>query len=202
MPPGRSQELGKQFGGQYLEAEFYEYGEGDVVYGRIVAPLQLIKTSASEAVCIAATQDIFIPSLQLDPSSSSVRQKANMLIAVFAPNVEACGTQYGEGQFVRVMGESLAATQLVGVHDLFVRRFAAECDVPAWLTPHGLMHATGGAYRVSVAPPASGRDRWSFDVTVEFSVPKGGEYSAQVAISPWGTRLRECRQTGAPIKSG
>src|SRR5690606_13605696 len=69
-------------------------------------------------------------------------------------------------------------------------------------TLRGLLDATGGVYRISVAPPASGRDRWSFDVTVEFAPDKGGEYTALVAISPWGTRLKECRQLVAPRTAG
>ncbi|MBM0107776.1 hypothetical protein JM946_23830 [Steroidobacter sp. S1-65] len=192
---GRAQELAKQFGGRSLDSEFYEHGDGDVVYGRIVAPMQLIKTSASESVCIADAEDIFVPSLQQDPRNSAQRRAANLRLVVFAASIEACAEAYRGGQFVRLTGESLAATQLAGIHDLFVRRFAAECDVPSWLTPNGLMPATGGSYRIAVAPPASGRDRWSFEVAVDFSVPKGGNYSAQVAISPWGTRLKGGRQT-------
>lgn len=193
VPPGRALELAKQFGARSLGSEFYEHGDGDVVMGRILAPMELIKTSATESVCIASAEDIFVPSMQQDPSDSAQRREANLRIVVFAATLEACNESYRQGRFIRLLGESLAAAQLVGIHDLFVRRFAAECDVPAWLTPNGLMHATGGAYRITVAPPMSGRDRWSFDVTVDFSVPKGGDYSALVAISPWGTRLRECR---------
>lgn len=192
---GRARELAQQFGARSLDAEFYEHGDGDVVYGRIVGPMQLIKTSASESVCIADAEDIFVPSMQQDPTSSAQRRDANLRVVAFAASVEACADAYRAGQFVRLMGESLAATQLVGIHDLFVRRCAAECDVPSWLTPDGLMHATGGTYRIAVAPPDSGRDRWSFDVAVDFAVPKGGNFSAQVAISPWGTRLKECRPT-------
>lgn len=204
VAPGRAQDLAKQFGARSLDSEFYEHGDGDVVYGRIVAPMQLVKPSASESVCIADAEDIFVPSLQQDPSSSAQRREANLRVVVFAASIDACNESYREGRFVRLMGESLAATQLVGIHDLFVRRFAAECDVPAWLTPDGLMHATGGSYRIAVAPPASGRDRWSFDVAVDFSLPKGGDYSALVAISPWGTRLKDCRQAdaGGAVKSG
>lgn len=162
--------------------------------------MQLIKTSDSESVCIAAADDIFVPSLRQDALHAGVRREANIRIAVFESTIEACRQRYREGRFVRVMGESLAATQLTGIHDLFIRRFASECDVPAWLTPHGLIHATGGAYLVSVAPPASGRDRWSFDVTVEFSPAKGGDYVALVAISPWGTRLKECGQPAGSVR--
>lgn len=198
VPPGRARDLAKQFGSQSLDFEFYEHGDGDVVYGRLVEPMQLIKTSDSESVCIAAAADVLVPSLRQDVSSAELRREANMRVAVFESTIEACQRSYGEGRFVRVTGESLAAAQLTGIHDLFVRRFAAECDVPAWLTPHGLMHATGGAYHVSVTPPVSGRDRWSFDVTVEFSPAKGGDYAALVAISPWGTRLKECRQLAGP----
>ena len=197
VPPDRAQALAKQLGVRSLDSEFYEHGDGDVLYGRMVAPMRLVKTSASESVCIADAEDIFVPSLQQDPSSSAQRREANLRVVVFAASVEACNETYRAGQFVRVTGESLAASQLAGIHDLFVRRFAAECDVPSWLTPNGLMHATGGTYRIAVAPPISGRDRWSFDVTVDFSVPKGGDYSALVAISPWGTRLKECRQGDA-----
>lgn len=199
LPEAQARKLAQRFAQETLDAEFYEHG--DVVYGRMLAPFQLIKTSDMEAVCIASASDVFLPSTQRD---AELRRDANIRVAVFESTQADCKQRYIEGRFVLVKGESLAAAQLVRIHDLFNRRFASECDVPAWMTSHGLLSATGGVYRVLVAPPVSGRDRWSFDVTVEFAVDKGGEYSALIGISPWGTRLKECRQQVAPraIKSG
>jgi hypothetical protein len=202
VPRSRAKEFAQSYDKQALDAEFYEHGE--VLYGRILGAFQLIKTSETEAVCIATASDVFVPSTQQDETNTELRREANVRVAVFEPTVEACNQHYRDGQFVLVNGESLAAAQLLRIHDLFNRRFASECDVPAWMTPQGLLHATGGVYRISVAPPASGRDRWAFDVTVEFAPDKGGEYTALVAISPWGTRLKECRQStvSARIESG
>src|SRR5690606_26337695 len=61
LPADRARELARQFEKQTLDAEFYEHGDGEVVYGRMLAPFQLIKTSESEAVCIAAATDVFMP---------------------------------------------------------------------------------------------------------------------------------------------
>lgn len=204
VPHARAMEFAQKYVQETLDAEFYEHGNGDVIYGRILGPFELIKTSESEAVCIATASDVFVPSTQQDAVNTELRRDANIRVVVFEPTMQACNQRYRDGQFVLVNGESLAAAQLVGIHDLFNRRFASECDVPAWMTPQGLLHATGGVYRVSVAPPASGRDRWAFDVTVEFAPDKGGEYTAVVAISPWGTRLKECHPSTVQtsIKSG
>ncbi|WP_129647736.1 hypothetical protein [Peristeroidobacter agariperforans] len=199
LPEAETRKIAQRFAQETLDAEFYEHG--DVVYGRMLAPFQLIKTSDMEAVCIASASDVFLPSMQRD---AELRRDANIRVAVFEATEQACRQRYAEGRFVLVKGESLAAAQLVRIHDLFNRRFASECDVPAWMTQQGLLSATGGVYRVLVAPPVSGRDRWSFDVTVQFALDKGGEYSALIGISPWGTRLKECRQQVVPraIKSG
>lgn len=202
LAEAQAREAAQRFAQETLDAEFYEHGE--VRYGRMLAPFQLFKSSGTEAVCVAAATDVFIPSVRQSAEGSELRRDANLRVAVFESTVEACIQRYREGRFVLVKGESLAAAQLVRIHDLFNRRFASECDVPAWMTPAGLLDATGGVYRVLVAPPVSGRDRWSFDVTVEFGVDKGGEYSALIGISPWGTRLKECRHSVVPraIKSG
>lgn len=198
VPHGRAMDLAQQFSKQILDAEFYEHEDGAVVFGRLLAPFELIKTSETDAVCIATASDVFVPSLLRPGTNAELRRDANVRVVVFERSVDACGKRYADGRFVLLKGESLAATQLVRIHDLFNRRFAAECNVPAWMTPQGLLHATGGAYRISVAPPPSGRDRWAFDVTVEFAPDKGGEYTALVAISPWGTRLKECRPSVPP----
>lgn len=202
VPEVQEKQLAQRFAQETLEAEFYE--RGDVIYGRMVAPFQLIKTSDTEAVCIASASDIFIPSKQQIDQQAELRRDANMRIVAFESTVEACTRLYDEGQFVLLKGESLAAAQLIRIHDLFNRRFASECNVPSWRTPRGLLSATGGVYRILVAPPESGRDRWSFEVTVEFALDPGGEYLALIGISPWGTRLKECRQSVIPraIKSG
>lgn len=202
LPHAQARDLARQFAKETLDVEFYEHDDGTVVYGRLLAPFQLIKTSETEAVCIATASDVFVPSMQRGVTKAELRHDANVRAVVFERTVDACAKRYADGRFVSLKGESLAATQLVRIHDLFHRRFASECNVPAWMTPHGLLEATGGAYRISVAPPPSGRDRWAFDITVEFAPDKGGEYTAVVAISPWGTRLKECRQSGAPSKSG
>lgn len=193
LPTDQARAVARQFQKQALDAEFYEHGDGEAVYGRILAPFQLIKTSESEAVCIAEASDVFMPDTQRGANATGLHRDANVRVVVFEASIDACTRRYGEGRFVLLKGESLAAAQLVRIHDLFNRRFASECDVPAWMTPQGLLHATGGVYQISVTPPASGRDRWSFDVTVEFAPDKGGEYEALVAISPWGTRLKQCR---------
>jgi hypothetical protein len=202
LPHAQAKELAQKYVQETLDAEFYEHD--DVVYGRILDPFELINTSESEAVCIATASDVFVPSTQPGAINAELRRDANIRVVVFERTMQACNQRYHDGQFALVNGESLAAAQLVRIHDLFNRRLASECDVPAWMTPQGLLHATGGVYRVSVAPPATGRDRWAFDVTVEFAPDKGGEYTAVVAISPWGTRLKECHQSIAqqPIKSG
>lgn len=202
VPEVQAKQLAQQFAQATLDAEFYELG--DVIYGRMVAPFQLIRASDTEAVCIASASDVFIPSKQQIYQQAQLRREANVRIVAFESTVESCEQRYHEGQFVLLKGESLAAAQLVRIHDLFNRRFASECNVPSWRTSHGLLSATGGVYRILVAPPESGRDRWSFDVTVEFALDAGGEYSALIGISPWGTRLKECRLSPVPraIKSG
>jgi hypothetical protein len=198
VPHSRAMDLAQQFSKQILDAEFYEHEDGAVVFGRLLSPFELIRTSETEAVCIAAASDIFVPSLLRSGTDTELRRDANVRVVVFEHSLDACGKRYADGRFVLLKGESLAATQLVRIHDLFNRRFAAECNVPAWMTPQGLLHASGGSYRISVAPPPSGRDRWAFDVTVQFALEKGGEYTALVAISPWGTRMKECRSSVSP----
>jgi hypothetical protein len=193
LPELQAKELEQRFAQETLDAEFYAHG--DVVYGRMLAPFRLIKTSDTESVCLATASDVFIPSMPQIAQSAELHRDANIRVVAFESTVEACKQRYSEGRFVLVKGESLAAGQLVRIHDLFNRRFASECDVPAWMTPNGLLSATGGVYRILVAPPESGRDRWSFDVTVEFALDKRGEYSVLIGISPWGTRLKECRQS-------